>query len=36
MVNGPAWQQETSSIIKRIKMRDWARNFKAIYKGKKD
>lgn len=34
-VNVPGWRQEGSSIIKMIEMRGWARNLKAIYRGKK-
>lgn len=40
-VNVPGWRQEGSSIIKRTDMRvwadmrGWARNLKAIYRGKR-
>lgn len=34
-VNLPGWRQEGSSIIKLVEMRGWARNLKAICRGKK-
>ena len=34
-INVPGWRQEGSSIIKLIEMRGWARNGKAIYRGRK-
>lgn len=34
-VNVPGWRQESSSIIKLVDTRGWARNLKAIYRGRK-